>query len=168
MENNNCNHQNEAGIFCGQCGVALKEKCPECEKMEKIGRAVCETLFEKIYEEKWKFIFNHTKKISPITLGKITFLEFLIAIQVVIAIFAGIILLCSLFGWMKDFVFPYALLATLFFGIGSWLSNKAVTHYISDNEKKIDKGRKIAEEKFFAENPQYAEILKQAEENGNG
>ena len=38
-----CNTREECGNFCSNCGTQLKEQCSECEKMEKIGRIVCET-----------------------------------------------------------------------------------------------------------------------------
>ncbi|EKE10951.1 MAG: hypothetical protein ACD_15C00170G0003 [uncultured bacterium] len=58
MNDNNCTHQDEQGNFCGQCGVALKEKCPECGEMEKVCRIVCEKKLAEIYALHSEFIFQ--------------------------------------------------------------------------------------------------------------
>lgn len=43
------------GNFCSNCGAALKEKCPECGKMEWIGRKICLTALEKAEKTKEEF-----------------------------------------------------------------------------------------------------------------
>lgn len=80
MTNNNCNHQNESGNFCGQCGIALKEKCPECGEMEKIGRKVCLLVLKKIESEKSDFISNKTNEIKTLTPWTQLMLGFLVVL----------------------------------------------------------------------------------------
>ena len=47
-----CNNElRDYARFCDSCGASLEEICPECGKMELIGRAVCQT---KLREAKKK------------------------------------------------------------------------------------------------------------------
>ena len=49
MKCSKCNQETLGSDFCGHCGAPLKEKCPECGEMEKIGRKFCE---KKLAESK--------------------------------------------------------------------------------------------------------------------
>ena len=40
------------GIYCADCGTVLKEKCPKCGQMERIGRKVCETDLKRAEDAK--------------------------------------------------------------------------------------------------------------------
>lgn len=55
-----CKTDNQWGNFCSNCGAGLKEKCPECGRMERIGRKICETKIAEAIDLKKEF-FNRRR-----------------------------------------------------------------------------------------------------------
>lgn len=141
--NNNCNHQNESGNFCSQCGVALKEKCPECGQMEKIGRPVCKTKLTEALKARDKALLK---------LGEWRE-NLLVMIAILIPVF------CLTLSAIKK-IHPLKLAEFMILLTFPFIAIIIGVKWQSNVEKK-------SEGKFLAENPGHAEILKQAEVDGN-
>lgn len=56
MKCQKCESENEWGNFCGNCANPLREKCPECGKMEWINRKVCWTQFNDACDKRERYV----------------------------------------------------------------------------------------------------------------
>lgn len=144
--NNICDHQNESGNFCSQCGVALRERCPECGEMEEIGRKACCTKVKEAKGKKCAYVQERDPKYLKRGLFLvICYCSISLALEAAAAI-------------TRDDRFMYALIPwAIGLGAGIYVSS-------SLDDTKGNRRRKELELEFLQKFPEYAEILKQAEE----
>ena len=94
--------------FCGNCGAKLLEKCPECGKMEPIGRKVCESKLAEAKENMYSYIF----KKGRVGIKELRYSYAQIFLFSWFSIFlAGIIDACFFFGNEKIFLVVFFLSA---------------------------------------------------------
>ncbi|MEA1926055.1 MAG: zinc ribbon domain-containing protein [Patescibacteria group bacterium] len=155
-----CKSKNQFGNFCSECGNPLKEKCPECGKMEPIGRKICETKLEEARKAQKEYLKNKVR-------------EWRIIGGVIGGIVGG-----SILGFLT--VFGFWILANAKFAEHTLISHHwqfwgglillgmfitlFVFPIISLGLKKQRQAEQKAIQKFLQEHPDYAEILRQAEE----
>ena len=136
-------------LFCAWCAEPLKEKCPECGKMEKIGRAVCETRLNEANDGLQNYIktvvggWRLDAGIAGFILS--SFLSLLIPWIDSQANFNEEIIICLIF--VCVFVGALALIACRMWQIRTEIKAKA---------------------EFMEKFPGYADILKKAKEVKNG
>ena len=56
-----CQKETAGPNFCGHCGTALWEKCPECGQMELIDRKFCNKEREKFWNVITSYSIHYTK-----------------------------------------------------------------------------------------------------------
>lgn len=125
-------------IYCPGCGEKIREKCPDCGRMEPIDRAVCEKKIENIdvaLAAIWK---GNNRKWSRRDL-----------LCIVVAVLTGCLLTTKLLSYINPlFLFPLLLLSSIVVGmplslfISKWSDKeykKKVDEYWSQNpEAKAD------------------------------
>ncbi len=151
-----CIHPDESGNFCSQCGVALREKCPECGEMEKIGRHVCENVIRKIQEEHRCFVSSHVPVNNKLFISNISAV---IALLFTATGFAFVMMITAILQGFADDV-KYLAIGLLLFGTLGILLNRIYVNMLKKKKEDIEN----AEQEFFHLHPEYAEILKRAEE----
>ncbi|EKE21802.1 MAG: hypothetical protein ACD_7C00125G0005 [uncultured bacterium] len=174
MNLNNCKHEEEYGkfcrkcgaelvcshpsydIFCASCGIALKEKCPECGEMELIGRKICQTKLSEAITAR-----NRSKKE---TRGKIDTQRFSIGLLAIIGFFI-FILIGALFNHYYIIASHTNAVLAVFVVTAMALSMSFLILDMIFWDKWKRKKLQEAEDKFLEENPVYAGIIRQAEED---
>ncbi len=137
----NCKHENEHGNFCSKCGTPLKEKCSECGKTE------CLSKIKRIQEEARQYA---DKKVSKKVDNFLVRVNLLGSALSVIAAFLTV----KITSRRIDIV-----------GFSAWVIIVVVFWAFSFVFLIIwEEKRKKAKEDFFKKHPDYAEILKKAEE----
>lgn len=66
MECPACKTEYPVGNFCIDCGSRLQEKCPDCGKMEPVGREVCQTKLTSACKMHREYLGIMAKKASSI------------------------------------------------------------------------------------------------------
>lgn len=158
-----CKSENQKGNFCSHCGNPLREKCPECGKMESIGRPVCETKVAKekqekkrkiqeIWQEREDYIWNEINKLIDWERVVMKITGFLLIISLSMLLFAIFIAKnpWSLFPFIGSIVIFIGSMIILFAGMP--LAGK-----IDTNRKKRFKIE------FYDKFPEKAEILRKGE-----
>jgi len=145
MNCSKCESENEWGNFCSNCGMQLRTKCPECGKMEIIGRPVCEAEIFQIKEEMRDFVW---KKEKPYTLA------------VMIPCACILVLLSAAGMFIVEEGKGQVLIAA---GICVVMVVMAVCVYVVTESTIMKKFSQKAEAEFFRFHPDYAELLKKAE-----
>lgn len=166
-----CKSENQFGIFCSECGNQLKEKCPECGKMEPIGRKVCETKLEEAQRERYKFVAPRIRDLPDDSIyAPIATISIIIIAILVIAGGAFIVSGFSLFFFqlpVPDLERNRMALNFEIFGILILVVSRLIyvfaNKYFVKNIKKMELDKQKATQKFLQENPVYAEILREAE-----
>ena len=133
-----CNKHDQYGNFCSNCGLALKEKCRECGKMEKINRVFCEKKVNEARERLNKYVSAREK----------TGLYGLIGLLLMICACLVVIFPLTIFSaGLKDYIWAGPLSAGLIF----------LFFHVMLRPLKLSR---IAKEEFLRLNPQDAELLK--------
>ncbi|TSC53751.1 MAG: Uncharacterized protein LiPW39_83 [Parcubacteria group bacterium LiPW_39] len=148
-----CKAEDQWGNFCSNCGQKLKEKCPECGWMERIGRKVCTTKVKEVREKlqeyqnltvgNWRIILSILLTFtSTIALG--------VALIFTITAYPGSPI-ANLITWEMMLPIDFSI-----FGFIVYMALKG-----SDWQWRVcDR----AQENFFQLHPDYAELLKKTEE----
>ena len=149
-----CKSENQFGNFCSECGNQLKEKCPECGKMEPIGRKICKTRLGKAKKIQKKYLQKNVGEWRE-QLGRTWGFLFIPTVAICLIVIKTGIPFSTPFSltWSwKIIMFTIVAIYILGFPILSW------------SEKKQKQAEKNAQQEFLRENPKYAEILRKAEE----
>lgn len=152
-----CKHKNENGNFCSQCGIAIREKCPECGEMEWIGRKICEKNIKEA-REAWNAYIDPIQKKSKFRTGIAT----LSTLVVVITSFVVMIIIPHNFlhyhspsDWIMFYLAALVMLPTV---LGMVFISFVLGKIDAAKERDIEKVRCV----FKQESSDYAEILKKA------
>ncbi len=148
--------QDQDGNFCGYCGNQLKQRCPECKKVEPIGRKVCLSALSTAKEELRIYLENkvwHWRCKGCVLFALPFCLDFCVA---------AVFLLLKAFGpppilpkvWWSDWrvVSPLGIAALLIY----W---KVYFFGFRWQERAVEEARK----EFFQLHSNYAELIKKAE-----
>ncbi len=151
-----CNKEAQAEwIYCPFCQNPLKEKCPECGEMERIGRLVCESKYKKAKDEYVKFMNNS----RPTYEGNALIIAFcFLALSLVLALITGIANLFLENQILKKTAF-ICFFAGTFFSVLIAVIGLLLGAFLGPYSKKY---RKLLEQKFLRLHQDYAEILEKA------
>lgn len=151
-----CRSKNQLGNFCGECGNQLKEKCPECGNMEPIGRKVCETELEEAKQARKEYLKNKVgnwRENLGIFGGAYIFLPIAISFSVLVV---------KKFNINFNNISGYQFACMVIFS--SIVIILAYFLLIFLGYKKQKQAERKATQEFLQEYPEYAEILRMAEE----
>ena len=140
--------------YCGNCGAKLLEKCPECGKMEPIGRKVCETKLEEAEQARKEYLkskVGHWRSLSS------TLFSAFVTCLASTGILIGLVTYTSI---VWQFTIGSLFLIIIIILIIYFICLPII--YMGDKKQK--QAEQKALQKFLQENPGYAEILRKAEE----
>lgn len=143
-----CGSKNQKQNFCGNCGAALWEKCPECGEMELIGRRVCEKKYRYASNIQRTFANSYANKKLSVIMGWI-----LCYIAGSLWIFSSYLVAKIEFPINEFAIALILLLATIPISL-------LVITSINRKLRAMDEGKR----EFLKQHPDYAEILKKVEE----
>ncbi|MBU2036856.1 hypothetical protein KJ866_01465 [Patescibacteria group bacterium] len=143
-----CGSEKQKRNFCENCGAQLRGKCPECGETEHIGRAVCATKYAIALTKKCEYVEKITRFRLIFGLGMIMHAGSLIPLffALVYMLIMGNQTNWAMLKWV----------ALIYVGV-------MMTFYLIGILRRIF-FEKEAEAKFMKNFPDYAELLKRAEE----
>jgi hypothetical protein len=160
MTCSNCNKQCENGNFCSNCGHGMMKKCPECGEMEWVGRKFCGTKLKKARANQREFVENEVS--IPKIINAV--IAWVLALFMVGLIFFGAVTITEWIGSMIATRWKVIVVSSIILLSCSYGTLWCVIRIMKKRFDKVKQIKALANQEFFRLRPDYAEIIRQAEE----
>ena len=163
MEIKDCKHDKmyiEDGNYCSHCGAQLKEECSECGEMEWIERKVCLSLYKKILNEEKELLREKVRE-NYINLEKFDRKGTIIG---VILFYVSFLILFVGAAVKSDIICISGVGFSIMSILLGFLFKNIKRRRINEANGEIDLEKEKIRQKIVEKYPEYAEIIRKAEE----